>query len=171
MSPHSVSGDQTALHGRDRSNLNYVSDHAGYDWPVQFVPLRAVAAGTVIRAEAYHKIDPGSFCDAPETHVYLQHNVCGVNGYCEKFVSYYTHMSALAVSSGQTVQKGDLIGFREISGCVAPLHYTAARLTNAGNSLEETRKFTDCGLTRKAARSMWPATSSTSVLTLMDGAA
>ena len=143
--PGSKTATLVDYHGRDKSSPNYVSDHAGYDWPVKYVPLRAVAAGTVVRAETYHKID-GTSCDAPETHVYLQHTVCGVNGYCEKFVSYYTHMSLLLVSTGQAVNKGALIGFSGNSGCVSPhLHYTAARLTNTANNLEEKLVFTDCG--------------------------
>jgi len=158
------SGSKTAtivdLKGRDKSNpaccvtnsckageTCYVSDHAGYDWGIaKGTPLKAVADGVVVRAEKYYKtVDK---CNNYEAHVYIKHKVCGMNNYCEQFVSYYTHMDSVQVSVGQVVHKGESIGTSGNSGCVsAHLHYTVARLTNTADKLLESLKFTDNGTT------------------------
>jgi murein DD-endopeptidase MepM/ murein hydrolase activator NlpD len=96
-----------------------------------------------VRAETYYKSAP---CNAVERHVYIRHKVCGVNGYCEEFMSYYTHMNSLSVSTGQTVSRGQIIGESGDSGCVpAHLHYTVARLTNTSYDLKRAILFTDKG--------------------------
>jgi murein DD-endopeptidase MepM/ murein hydrolase activator NlpD len=129
--------------GRDMSGLNFIDDHTGHDWIMpKGTKLKAVADGVVVRAETYLK----SVDNKVERHVYIRHKVCGVNDYCEEFMSYYTHMDSISVSDGQTVTRGQIIGESGDSGTtLAHLHYTAARLTNTSNDLKRELVFTDKG--------------------------
>jgi murein DD-endopeptidase MepM/ murein hydrolase activator NlpD len=64
-------------------------------------------------------------------------------------------MDSFLVFVGQDIKKGDAIGLSGNSGCVPDhLHYSAARLTNTANKLEETLVFTDEGTTMFQGQSM-----------------
>lgn len=143
--PGSTTATIVDYKGRDKSGPTYINDHAGHDWGIpKGTLLKAVADGVVERAETYIKNDGA--CQAVERHVYIKHKVCGSNGYCEEFMSYYTHMDSVSVNTGDIVNRDDTIGTSGDSGCVpAHLHYTLARLTNTASSLKENLTFTDQG--------------------------
>ena len=143
--PGSTKARKVDFKGRDESASGSIDDHAGYDWGVpKGTKVRAVAAGLVISAETYFKTRDS--CNKVERHVFIQHKVCGAQGYCEEFVSYYTHLDSISVNVNDTVQQGDLIGSSGNSGCVPDhLHFSVFRVTNTASSLSEPLKFTDEG--------------------------
>jgi murein DD-endopeptidase MepM/ murein hydrolase activator NlpD len=132
--------------GKDLSGRpGIIDDHPGHDWGLpKGTLLRAVGDGTVIRAGKYFKSSDN--CNKYEADVYIRHAACGKNGYCEQFISYYTHMDEVVVFQGQSVKRGALIGTSGDSGCVpAHLHFSVARLTNTVHNLLETVTFKNDG--------------------------
>jgi len=90
----------TQLFGENPQDYKYTNGHAGIDWGCpKGTNVLATMAGMVLRADYHHNAD-GS--DGYGKHVRIQHE----NGW----VSIYGHLSDFAVSKGQNVLAGEVIG-------------------------------------------------------------
>ena len=90
------------------------SGHTGIDIPGSYgAPIVASASGTVITVTTGHNRNPGSTGLASYgNYVVIDHgNKDGVN-----YKTYYAHMSSVAVSNGQSVKQGQVIGYIGNSG-------------------------------------------------------
>jgi murein DD-endopeptidase MepM/ murein hydrolase activator NlpD len=129
--------------GRDQSALSWSNDHDGHDFPMaRWTPIYAVANGTVLKARGW--TSPCSGSDSPvQNEVAISHKVVGGSGYSETFVSYYAHLSFYVVKDGDTVTKGQLIGYSGNTGCSTDphLHFGVTRLSNTANQLLATLHF------------------------------
>ena len=129
--------------GRDRGGMGFINGHDGHDiFLARNTPLLAVANGTVIMARAWQSPCTGSD-SVFQREVAIKHTVMGGSGYTETFVSYYAHLSSIAVSVGATVSQGQVIGYSGNTGCSsAPhLHLGVVRLSNTAKALLETLHF------------------------------
>lgn len=143
--PGSSTANVVDWKGRDRSNIGYINNHAGHDWLMpKGTPLRAAADGLVVMARSWQSPCTGSD-SIFQNEVAIRHTVYGANGYYERFVTYYAHLQTIAVSQGQSVTKGQLIGTTGNTGCSsAPhLHFGALRLTNTADKRLEVLHFFD----------------------------
>ncbi len=94
------------------TRLNY-DDHPGYDYRADFgTPVKAVASGIVVNANNNQRCIIGNLGDTCDDWgaVGIDHG----NGY----VTQYLHMktSTIAVSPGQVVSQGDVIGYVDKTG-------------------------------------------------------
>ena len=100
------------------------SAHTGLDIATSTgTPVAAAASGTVI----YSAYQAGSSSSAGYgNYLIIYHG----NGYC----SLYAHMDSKAVSTGQKVSQGQLIGYSGNTGGVAPhLHFEIRKATSIGD--------------------------------------
>lgn len=113
--------------------------HDGHDWVMpRGKPILAVADGLVLAAR---KRDVTAFnCGATDNEkfqaeIYVLHTV-GTGTYQERFVSYYAHMSAMKVATGDRVTRGQQLGSAGDTGCSSTdhLHMGVSRLTNLTGS-------------------------------------
>lgn len=115
--------------------LNYEA-HPGYDYVASYgTPVKAVAAGTVVNFSGQRCIPKGlpAGCAA--------WGAIGVN-HGNGYVTQYLHLSSILVNSGNTVTKGQVIGY---SGNTAPvslgshLHFEVLKQVNgsAGASVSD----------------------------------
>ncbi|HEY0992294.1 MAG TPA: M23 family metallopeptidase [Kofleriaceae bacterium] len=126
--------------GQDMSTW-YYDGHDGWDIIVNKGTAIYAAADGYVEAARFRDITnacPGNYTIPTQGEVYLRHIVSGGSNttlYDEYFDSYYAHFSDIAVSAGQFVHKGDLIGHAGTSGCSSQphLHFTAYRLTNTAS--------------------------------------
>lgn len=103
--------------------------HQGYDYAVaEGTEVLATYDGVVMFAGA----EPSFFCPplnkmVSGNSVFIKHQVNG-----EEFRSLYGHLSSVAVTSGQAVTKGMLLGLSGNTGCsTGPhLHFDIQRVTN-----------------------------------------
>lgn len=113
------------------------STHGGYDWLMpEGKPIRTVAAGRVVVART-RPVDLCDFANATrgQQEIYIMHTV-GKDGYAEKFLTYYAHMSSMSVDTGDSVTAGQEIGKAGSTGCSSAnhLHFGTARLSNTSGS-------------------------------------
>jgi murein DD-endopeptidase MepM/ murein hydrolase activator NlpD len=141
------SGSTTAMIvdwlGRDKTTAGYIDNHDGHDWGMpKGTPILAVADGVVTMARAWESPCTGSD-SVFQQEVAIRHTVVGGSGYYERFMTYYAHLQSFIVSQGQSVIKGQVIGYSGNTGCsTAPhLHFGVVRLTNTADQLEETVSF------------------------------
>lgn len=132
--------------GRDKSNGGFLDNHSGHDWPMpKGTKIFAVADGVVVMARSWKS--PCTNSDSVyQKEVAIRHTVTsGASNttYYERFLTYYAHFNSYTVTAGQTVKKGDLIGYSGNTGCSsAPhLHFGVIRLTNTADQREETVNF------------------------------
>jgi murein DD-endopeptidase MepM/ murein hydrolase activator NlpD len=130
--------------GRDKSG-QFIDNHDGHDILMpRNTPIFAVANGKVLKARSWQS--PCTFSDSVyQNEVAISHNVVGGSQYTETFVSYYAHLSSFLVADGDTVTKGQLIGYSGNTGCsTAPhLHFGVTRLSNTANQLLASLHFFD----------------------------
>jgi murein DD-endopeptidase MepM/ murein hydrolase activator NlpD len=131
--------------GRDKSSGSYIDNHSGHDWRMpRDTEIRAVADGVVTMARDWKSPCTGSD-SMYQKEVAIRHTVEGVPGwgYYERFLTYYAHFNSYTVMAGQTVKRGDVIGYSGNTGCsTAPhLHFGVIRLTNTADRREETVHF------------------------------
>lgn len=123
---------------RDTYNGGGADGHPAYDFGIDTgTPLKAVGAGTVLKAWQWAN---GS-CTPDQKEVYIEHEVCGASGYCEYFVSVYVHLDSFSVATGDTVTKGQVIGYSGSSGCTGTppgphLHFQMHKSSNTPTALK-----------------------------------
>lgn len=128
--------------GQDKSK-GYIDDHAGNDWLMPTgTTIKAAADGVVVAARDWQSPCAGSESSV-QKEVAIRHTVWGSNGYHEKFVTYYAHLSSYSVKEGDMVFQGQVIGASGNTGCsTAPhLHFATLRLTNTAGKRLETLTF------------------------------
>ena len=82
--------------------------HHGIDLPnATGTPVAAVADGTVVFAGSDRKNLVGPYTDFYGNVIVIQHNLAGIG---QPIYSLYGHLSDVGVSTGETVQAGELIG-------------------------------------------------------------
>lgn len=104
-------------------NFVYISSGYGYRWGsthraidiagagIHYQPAYAAADGMVITASCTCSHDYGGFCGCGMTYgnyVTLDH---GADSTGTSYATRYAHLSSLAVSEGQIVKRGDIIGY------------------------------------------------------------
>jgi murein DD-endopeptidase MepM/ murein hydrolase activator NlpD len=120
--------------GRQRDYMHdgqRINGEAAYDWPMTGgKPIVSVADGEVIAAR-WRDVSDYKCGSDPQGEIYVYHQV-GTGVYAERFVTYYAHESALNVSAGKLVKKGDLLGKAGNTGCSDGnhLHFGVLRTTN-----------------------------------------
>jgi hypothetical protein len=126
--------------GQDRSGLGFIDNHDGHDILVPTgTPLLAVADGIVLAARFRDVTNVNcSPASNSQGEVFIKHVVSGGNSaeYNEGFVTFYAHLSSIAVAAGARVQKGQVIGWSGNTGCsTAPhLHFGTFRISNTANN-------------------------------------
>lgn len=119
--------------GRDKMNQGFIDNHDAHDWGMpRGTPLRAPAAGVIRKARFFNTGCQGS--DSPnQGEVYIDHFIVrSPSTYNERFTSAFFHMQELAVSDGQGVQAGQIIGYSGNTGCSSGphLHFAVMRMSN-----------------------------------------
>ena len=95
-------------------------------------PILSVAAG-IVRKARWRDVSAYQ-CESAsdwQAEIYIEHQV-GTGEYAERFISSYSHMSAISVKDGQAVTRGQKIGEAGNTGCSTGnhLHFGVLRLTN-----------------------------------------
>jgi murein DD-endopeptidase MepM/ murein hydrolase activator NlpD len=135
--------------GRCREGLKFIDNHDGDDLLVaRNTRIYAAAAGKVVMARDYQSPcgpgNPNGSDSKAQKEVAIEHVITAPNpAYYEKFVTYYAHFSSYVVSVGQTVAKGQLLGYAGSTGCsdTVHLHFGVFRTTNSALRLAETLTF------------------------------
>jgi murein DD-endopeptidase MepM/ murein hydrolase activator NlpD len=142
-----IAGGSTAAHvldyqGDDKDGSGFIDDHQGHDFVMNDgTTIRAVADGVVDMARARDVSAGSSGCqnNGKQREVYIRHRFSGGKSrYDEVYESYYAHMESLAVSTGQIVHKGDIIGWSGHTGCTGGtphMHMSVFRLSNTASAL------------------------------------
>ncbi|MBC8073503.1 MAG: M23 family metallopeptidase, partial [Deltaproteobacteria bacterium] len=130
--------------GHDADAVNYkgkkvsYNNHDGMDWPMaKGKRLDAVADGVVLLARSrnvqkyYDAGCPHTEAAPVQNEIYVLH-VVGSGAYAELFVTYYAHFSAMSVSTGDVVTRGQKLGEAGSTGCstTSHLHLTVSRFSN-----------------------------------------
>ncbi|MDO4608490.1 MAG: peptidoglycan DD-metalloendopeptidase family protein [Clostridia bacterium] len=122
-----------------------VSSHFGYRWGslhtgmdiagggISGQPIRAVADGVVTTAfngcsHNYKKY--GNCCSSYGNYVVVNHGSMTINGSTANYVAYYAHASRVAVSVGQSVKQGDVLGYVGTTGFSTGYHLHFGVLKN-----------------------------------------
>jgi len=118
----------------------FINDHQGYDIKMNDgTPIYAMADGVVDMARFRDVTYACGSGNGTQAEIYIRHRFSGGKGrYDEYYESYYAHLEWIAVSTGTTVHKGDLLGYSGHSGCTGGtphLHYQVMRLTNTAAKL------------------------------------
>lgn len=129
--------------GRERSN--WADNHNGIDYSMPVgTPIYAVAGGTVVASHGRQVSQCGRGCSPIQEEVILTHTFTdgGAFGdrYAESFSSYYAHLDSRAVHVGDTVVRGQIIGYSGNTGCSSGphLHFGIKRLSNTSSELFDT---------------------------------
>ena len=101
----------------------YYDGHDGYDYGLTYEPIAAAAGGTVILAGW---VIPSCHTCSSGLTVEISHG----NG----LLSYYGHMSSIAVANGQSVRRGQVIGLSGSTGTATGphLHFGIYHLNGGG---------------------------------------
>lgn len=134
--PGNTSANKMNSKGVDKSYRSY-DNHDGWDWNMaRGNTIKAVGDGKVIMARSW---DSGvTTSDSRyQNEVFVLHTVYGPNArYFEQFVSYYAHLRSISVKTGDTVKRGQLLGYSGHTGSSsAPhLHFNIFRMTNSASA-------------------------------------
>jgi murein DD-endopeptidase MepM/ murein hydrolase activator NlpD len=103
------------------------------------IPIRTVAAGTVVRAWCWDTKQQPTGSDSPyQKEVILEHVIQGSSSkYEERFYTLYAHLDSIEVSQGQYVDEGQKIGTAGSNGnSTGPhLHFQVHKRSNTANEL------------------------------------
>lgn len=127
---------------KGRARFNWADNHNGIDYPMPTgTPIYAVAGGTVVASHGRKVSQCDSGCSPIQEEIIITHEFTdgGVHGddYAEHFSSYYAHLDSRAVKNGDTVVRGQLIGYSGNTGCSGGphLHFGVKRLSNTSSEL------------------------------------
>lgn len=111
-----------------------ISGHEGYDWRMEEgTPLYAVADGVIARAGLGGKFVCPILDDKVVQAISVRIDHPSIKG--EQIQTSYVHLSEVAVSVGDTVSTGDLIGYSGNTGCSTTphLHFQIYKSTNTNS--------------------------------------
>lgn len=126
--------------GQDRTGGGWADEHNGIDYNLPIgTPLYAVADGVVLASHARKVSQCGRRCSPSQEEILVQHRFSDSDPaaptYAETFVTYYAHLDVRLVQTGDTVVRGQVIGYSGNTGCSSGphLHFGVKRLSNTAS--------------------------------------
>ena len=120
------------LNSEGRQCGEYIDGHEGYDWVMpEGTPIFAVSDGQIYFAGVQQPVYcPLLGADVAGNIVILSTSISN-----ETFYVDYLHFSSIVVTSGQSVKRGDLLGYSGNTGCssLPHLHFAIYRPANNGS--------------------------------------
>lgn len=114
-----VDADGIILNSEGRSCNDYIDGHEGYDWVMpEGTPLYAVADGTITFAGLHTPF----YCPLLDQTVSDIRAVLEVVVAGRSYFIHYVHLSSTSVSIGQTIRRGEVIGYSGNTGCSTGAH-------------------------------------------------